>query len=77
MEETAQVKAAIPRELKRRAFAALALREVTFKRWVQRELEAFVQEIDKRERESSEERQVLLEAPANECPLLQTASRQK
>ena len=58
MEETAQVKAAIPRELKRRAFAALALREEKFKRWLQRELEAFVQEIDERAREGCDDRQV-------------------
>jgi hypothetical protein len=58
MAETAQVKAAIPRELKRRAFAALALREEKFNRWLQKELEAFLQEIDEHAREGRDERQV-------------------
>ena len=50
MSDVAQVKAAIPRDLKRRAFAALALREEKFNRWLQRELEEFLQEIEERER---------------------------
>ena len=56
MSEVAQVKAAIPRDLKRRAFAALALREEKFNRWLQRELEEFLQEIDEQQRENSDER---------------------
>ena len=55
MSNLAQVKAAIPRDLKRRAFAALALREEKFNRWLQRELEQFLKEIDEREREGSDE----------------------
>jgi hypothetical protein len=43
-EEFAQVRAEIPRDLKKRAFAIFALRDVRFNRWLQRELEAFVQE---------------------------------
>ena len=39
MEDSAQVKAAIPRELKRRAFAAFALREEKFNRWLRTQLE--------------------------------------
>ena len=50
-----QVKAAIPRDLKRRAFAALALREEKFNRWLQRELEEFLQKLDEREKEGSDE----------------------
>jgi len=46
MTDRVQVKAEIPRELKRRAFAALALREETFNRWLQRALAAFLQESD-------------------------------
>jgi hypothetical protein len=42
VERLVQVKANIPRELKRRAFAAFALREEKFNRWLQRELEALV-----------------------------------
>ncbi len=44
MEECVQVKAAVPRDLKRRAFAALALREERFNRWLTVQLEALVRE---------------------------------
>jgi len=43
-EDMAQVRAEIPRDLKRRVFAVFALRDEKFNRWLQRELEAFVQE---------------------------------
>jgi hypothetical protein len=56
MAELAQVKAAIPRDLKRRAFSALALREEKFNRWLQRQLEAFLLEINEREKEGSDKR---------------------
>jgi hypothetical protein len=55
MEDIAQVKAAIPRDLKRRAFSALALREEKFNRWLQRQLEVFLQE-NERAREDKDER---------------------
>jgi hypothetical protein len=41
-EQLVQVKAAVPRELKRKAFAALALREEKFNRWLERELAALI-----------------------------------
>ena len=41
-EHLVQVKAAVPRELQRKAFAALALREEKFNRWLERELEALI-----------------------------------
>ena len=53
MSGLAQVKATIPRELKRRAFAALALREEKFNGWLRRELEALLQETEKAERPDS------------------------
>jgi hypothetical protein len=43
-EEMAQVRAEIPRALKRKAFAVFALRDIYFNRWLQHQLEAFVQE---------------------------------
>ena len=54
MVDVAQVKAAIPRDLKRRAFAAFALREDKFNRWLQRELEQFLQVIDAQASEGKE-----------------------
>ena len=39
MPEVVQVKASVPRDLKRRAFAALALKDEKFNRWLERTLE--------------------------------------
>jgi hypothetical protein len=39
MEGFVQIKADVPRDLKRRAFAALALREERFNHWLKRQLE--------------------------------------
>jgi hypothetical protein len=44
MSELAQVKATIPKELKRKAFATFALKDEKFNRWLERELRAYVQE---------------------------------
>jgi hypothetical protein len=44
MSELAQVKATIPKELKRKAFATFALKDEKFNRWLERELQAYVQE---------------------------------
>lgn len=46
-----QVKATIPRDLKRRAFAVLALREEKFNGWLRRELETLLQETETPERQ--------------------------
>jgi hypothetical protein len=46
MPELAQVKAKIPKALKRQAFATFALQDEKFNRWLERELRAFVQESD-------------------------------
>ena len=54
MSGLAQVKATIPRALKRRAFAVLALREEKFNGWLRRELEALLQETEEAERQDSE-----------------------
>ena len=54
MSTLAQVKAIIPRDLKRRAFAVLALREEKFNGWLRRELEALLQETEEAERQDSE-----------------------
>jgi hypothetical protein len=43
MSELAQVKAKIPKDLKRNAFATFALQDEKFNRWLERELRAFVQ----------------------------------
>jgi hypothetical protein len=53
MSGLAQVKATIPRDLKRRAFAVLALREEKFNGWLRRELEALLQETEKAERQDN------------------------
>ena len=37
-----QVKARIPRELKRQAFAAFALNEITFRQWLEAHLHAWM-----------------------------------
>jgi hypothetical protein len=44
MSELAQVKAAIPKTLKREAFATFALQDEKFTRWLERELRAYVRE---------------------------------
>jgi hypothetical protein len=54
MSALAQVKATIPRDLKRRAFAVLALREEKFNGWLRRELEALLEETAKVERQGGE-----------------------
>jgi len=56
MNAVAQVKAAIPRELKRRVFAAFALREEKFNRWLRTQMEAYVQQIEGEERNTNDER---------------------
>lgn len=43
MAELVQVKAEIPRELKRRTFAALALNDEKFSRWLRVQMEAYLQ----------------------------------
>lgn len=53
MSTLVQVKAIIPRDLKRRAFAVLALREEKFNGWLQRELEALLQKSELSERSAS------------------------
>ena len=58
MTEFVQVKAEIPRNLKRRAFAALALREERFNRWLTTQLEALVREDADHDRDTSDERLV-------------------
>ena len=58
MDNSAQVKAAIPRDLKRRAFAAFAMREEKFNRWLRTQLEGWLQEIEACGRESDHERLV-------------------
>jgi hypothetical protein len=42
MPELAQVKATIPKDLKRKAFATFALHDEKFNRWLERELRAFI-----------------------------------
>ena len=44
MPEVVQVKASVPRDLKRRAFAALALKDEKFNRWLKRQLEQLLKE---------------------------------
>jgi hypothetical protein len=43
MPDVVQVKAMIPRELKRRAFVVFAAREEKFSRWVREQLELWLQ----------------------------------
>jgi hypothetical protein len=52
MPDVVQVKAAIPRELKRRAFAALALRDEKFNRWLRSQMETWLQAVEEPERTS-------------------------
>jgi len=58
MGEFVQVKAEIPRTLKRRAFAAFALREERFNRWLRTQLEKWLEEIDETGRGRGNERVV-------------------
>ena len=46
MTESIQVKAVIPRTLKRRAFAEFAMQEVKFSHWLQRQLESWLEETE-------------------------------
>lgn len=46
MAELVQVKAEIPRELKRRTFAAFALREEKFARWLRSQMEAYANQTE-------------------------------
>jgi hypothetical protein len=55
-----QVKAIIPRDLKRRAFAVLALREEKFNGWLRRELEALLHEAETFERHDCERQKIAL-----------------
>jgi len=54
MEGFVQVKADVPRELKRRAFAAFALREEKFARWLRTQLEQWLEELQATEEEHRE-----------------------
>jgi hypothetical protein len=56
MVELVQLKGTVPRDLKRRALAVLALREEKFNRWLRKELEKLLQEVDERGREGTDER---------------------
>jgi len=58
MQHSVQVKAVIPRELKRQAFVALAAREQKFSHWLRTQLEAWLQQVDTLDREESDERLV-------------------
>src|SRR5262249_36360959 len=49
MHEVVQVKAAIPRALKRRAFAAFALRDEKFAWWLRTHLESWLQDVEEPE----------------------------
>ena len=46
MPDDVQVKASVPRDLKRRAFAALALRDEKFNRWLRSQMETWLQEVE-------------------------------
>jgi hypothetical protein len=56
MPELAQVKAAIPKDLKREAFATFALQEEKFSHWLERVLRAYVQECGALQRYQRERR---------------------
>ena len=58
MEGLVQVKANIPRDLKRRTFAEFALREEKFNRWLRAQMEAWLQRIEEEPQENSDERLV-------------------
>jgi hypothetical protein len=67
MPDVAQVKATIPRDLKRRAFAVLALREEKFNGWLRRELEALLQDAETFERQDSGIRKIRALAGSADC----------
>jgi len=46
MEGFVQVKADVPRDLKRRAFAALALREQRFNWWLRTQMEEWLRQVE-------------------------------
>ncbi len=52
MPEVVQIKAEIPRDLKRRAFAAFALRDEKFTRWLHIQLEAWLKEVGQNQQEA-------------------------
>jgi hypothetical protein len=54
MTDTVQVKVVLPRALKRRAFSALALREERFSRWLERQLETWLVQVEAQEADSIE-----------------------
>lgn len=56
MGELVQVKAEIPRDLKRRAFAELALREEKFNRWLRTQMELLLIEGEGGERGRNDDR---------------------
>jgi hypothetical protein len=56
MQNSVQVKAMIPRELKRQAFVAFAAREQKFSHWLRTQLEAWVHQVEATDREGSDER---------------------
>ena len=56
MYDCVQVKAVIPRELKRQTFVALAAREQKFSHWLRAQLEIWLQDINEIEREEEDER---------------------
>jgi len=58
MEEFVQVKADVPRELKRRVFAAFALREEKFNRWLRMQMEIWLQEVEDKGKDKNDERLV-------------------
>ena len=56
MGELVQINAAVPRDLKRRAFAVLALREERFSRWLTTQRENLVGQVENHDRERGDER---------------------
>jgi hypothetical protein len=46
MHHTAQLKGEVPRDLKRRVFAELALREIKFNQWLRTQLETWLQNVE-------------------------------
>lgn len=44
--EVVQVKAVVPRTLKREVFSALALREQTFRNWLAHQMQTWLQEVE-------------------------------
>jgi len=46
MPDDVQVKASVPRDLKRRAFASLALRDEKFNRWLRSQMETWLQAVE-------------------------------